>query len=425
MTTSTETISDQFSSITNKPILEILRDFCKNHNNEIDEWFTKLYLEAPPFFYSSVDLRHSGNRLVPIDTNIFPAGFNNLSPVARKRATICVNDFLSENYPDAKNIIIIPENHTRNLAYFDNLLALSQIIENTGANVKIGSLAAGKGEVRKFISAEGKEIIQHPILKKHFEVIGEDGFKPDLIIMNNDMTAGIPEILQNVIQPIIPSTNMGWFRRRKSTHFSEYDKLITEFCDKFSIDKWLLSAKSHQCGLVNFKNKESLRCLAKSVDEILSYSKEKYKKYGIEQEPYVYIKADSGTYGMGIMSVYSANEVLELNKKERNKMQTIKEGVKVSEVIIQEGIPTIDKVDGVPAEPLIYLINGVAVGGMYRINDRRDSHGNLNASGMRFTGMCDESEEECGKWKKIPNCSFRSHGIIASIAALAAARETY
>jgi glutamate--cysteine ligase len=94
-------------------------------------------------------------------------------------------------------------------------------------------------------------------------------------------------------------------------------------------------------------------------------------------------------------------------------------------VIVQEGIATIDKVDNAPAEPMVYMIDGIPVGGMYRVNDQRDALGNLNASGMRFTGMCDEMEDECGQWQKINDCNFRSHGLIAAIAALASAHEEY
>ena len=407
------------------PILTTLKNLYNTRGDEVEKWLAGARGNAAPFFYNSVDLRHSGLRLAPVDTNIFPAGFNNLSPAAQERASLYIKRFFAENYPQAKRVLIIPENHTRNLAYFDNLATLLSLFKNAGIEAKIGSLTAPAGEALNFTSALGVEIQQYPLIKNHDKLSLEDGFSPDVIIMNNDMTAGIPDILQNIKQPVIPALYMGWFQRRKSTHFTEYKKLIDDFGKTFSIDPWLLSAQSHQCGMVDFKDKKSLECLAESIDEILEFSRKKHLEYGISQEPYIYIKADSGTYGMGIMTVHSSDEVLELNKKERNKMQVIKEGTIVSEVIIQEGIPTIDMVDNAPAEPLVYLVDGIPVGGMYRINDNRDSLGNLNAAGMRFTGMCDESEDECGRWTKVPNCNFRSHGIIASIAALAAAREKY
>lgn len=406
-------------------ILTELNNICKDRESEIEKWLASARAKASPFFYTSVDLRHSGLRIAPVDTNIFPAGFNNLSPAARSRASIGIKRFFQKEYPNTKRAIIIPENHTRNLAYFDNLATLLSLFENAGVETKIGNLTAPAGEVLNFTSASGLEIQQYPLVKIDNKLALEDGFTPEVVIMNNDMTSGIPEILKNIEQPITPPLYMGWFQRKKSTHFAEYRKLIEEFASAFSLDSWRLCAVSHQCGMVDFRDRNSLDCLAKSIDEVLSYARKKHAEYGIKDEPYVYIKADSGTYGMGIMTVKSADEVLELNKKERNKMQVIKEGAKVSEVIIQEGIATVDVVDGSPAEPMIYMIDGIPVGGMYRVNEQRDAFGNLNAAGMRFTGMCDESEDEKGTWKKMPNCNFRAHGIIASIAALSAARETY
>lgn len=406
-------------------IVSTLKKLYDNHCDDVEGWLASKRAEAAPFFYSSVDLRHSGLRLAPVDTNLFPAGFNNISPAAFNRTVKNIKHFIAEHYPQTNKIVIIPENHTRNLPYFDNLATLLNLFNNAGVEVKIGSLVAPAGEILEFTSANGVCITQYPITKHHDTLILEDGFTPELIIMNNDMTSGVPEILHNITQPIIPSTRMGWYQRRKSVHFKEYKKLATDFGLTFDIDSWLISAESKHCGMVNFKDSSSLDCLATSIDNIIAIAKIKHAEYGVLQDPYIYVKADSGTYGMGIMTVNSGSEILELNKKERNKMLTIKEGAVVSEVIIQEGIATIDKVDDSPAEPMVYLIDGIPIGGMYRVNNSRDEFGNLNAAGMRFTGMCDESEDDCGRWKKIANCNFRSHGIIASIAALAAAREQY
>jgi glutamate--cysteine ligase len=105
----------------------------------------------------------------------------------------------------------------------------------------------------------------------------------------------------------------------------------------------------------------------------------KYKEYGIESEPFVIVKADAGTYGMGIMTVKDASELKNLNRKQRNKMAVVKEGMQVTEVIIQEGVPTFETVDEV-AEPVVYMIDRYVVGGFYRVQYRaRGRDENLNA----------------------------------------------
>ncbi len=44
------------------------------------------------------------------------------------------------------------------------------------------------------------------------------------------------------------------------------------------------------------------------------------------------VKADAGTYGMGIMSVKDPADVRDLNRKQRNKMAVVKEGLQVTDV---------------------------------------------------------------------------------------------
>ncbi|MDE3017127.1 MAG: glutamate--cysteine ligase [Pseudomonadota bacterium] len=403
-------------------ILSTLKILNDTRGEEIEHWLAEKRAAAAPYFYTSVDLRHSGLRLVPVDTNLYPAGFNNLSPAATSRAARFVAGFLTERYPAAKRIAVIPENHTRNLFYLENLSMLLSLFERAGVEVRLGSLvAAGPLTLQ---TRSGKTITQYPLVRRGDQLSLED-FMPDLIVINNDMTSGAPEILQGLAQPVIPPLSMGWWQRRKSVHFAAYQALMEDFAKTFGIDSWLLSANFYRCGMVDFKERAGLDCIAHGVESVLASLRQKYKRYGIEDEPYVYVKAESGTYGMGVMTARSPADVLELNKKERNKMQVIKEGARVSEVIIQEGIQTIDRVEGNPAEPLIYLIDGIPAGGIWRINENRDAFGNLNAAGMEFTGMCDESEDECGQWRTLENCHFRSFGIVAAIAALAAAREDY
>jgi glutamate--cysteine ligase len=407
-------------------ILEQLKALNEARGEDIERWFAIKRAQAVPFLYTSVDLRHSGLRLVPVDTNLYPAGFNNLSPRARMRASRFFVRFLTDRFPNAKRVLIVPENHTRNLGYLENLAVLQDILTESGMEVRIGSLIAEAGKPIELQSVSGRKLLEQPMKRDGNALQLGDGFTPDIVVMNNDMTAGVPPLLEGVSQPVLPPVSMGWWRRRKSVHFSAYRTLVEEFGAAFNLDPWLLCAEFHACGRVDFKESTGLDCVAKGIEKVLSCVREKYKRYGITEDPYVFIKADSGTYGMGIMTVRSPEEILELNKKNRNKMQVIKEGARVSEVIIQEGIPTADIVAGKPAEPMVYMIDGVPIGGMFRVNGERDAFGNLNASGMEFTGMCDEVEQDvCGEWKSVQDCHFRSYGIVAAIAALAAAREDY
>jgi glutamate--cysteine ligase len=152
----------------------------------------------------------------------------------------------------------------------------------------------------------------------------------------------------------------------------------------------------------------------------------KYAEYGISEQPYVVVKADAGTYGMGIMTVKDASEVLALNRKQRNKMSVVKEGLEVSDVLIQEGVHTFEKIDDAVAEPVVYMIDKFVVGGFYRVHTGRGHDENLNAPGMHFVPLA--FDEPCNT----PDCAdcpdaavnrFYAYGVIGRLAALAASQE--
>lgn len=408
------------------PVLDQFRTLFDARGDDIVNWVAakRKTLGAP--FYSSVDIRHAGFKLAPVDTNLFPAGFNNLSEAARKRAAERIAHRLKEYDANTRRVLIVPENHTRNIGYINNLTALRDILRQAGCEVVIGSLIATAEQPVQVTNSAGEVIDEEALLREGSLLKTASGFTPQLIVLNNDLTSGMPDALRGLSQqqPIVPRPAQGWHRRRKSIYFEAYDALAREFAIAFALDPWLLTTEFHKCGRVDFGEKQGLDCVALGVEKVLHKIRTHYARYGITQEPYVYVKSDSGTYGMGIMTVKSGDEVIEINKKIRNKMNVIKEGVQSTEVIIQEGVPTADIVEGGPAEPMIYAVDGFAVGGAYRVNTERDALNNLNATGMRFVGMCDEAEKDADHIA-VRDCNFGALGLIASLASLAARREEY
>ena len=401
-------------------ILTQLKTLIETRGEEVTAWMDARRMESGAPFYSSVDVRHAGFKIAPVDTNLFPAGFNQLSSAARVRAAAHIKERLAR-YNAVKRVLVIPENHTRNTGYIDNLTALLSILRDAGCEVELGSLAATEDPI-EVVNSKEETLREMPLKREGSLLKTTSAFCPQLILLNNDLTSGLPDVLRGVSQPIVPRPSQGWHRRRKSIHFEAYGKLAHEFATAFAIDPWLMNAEFHKCGRVDFGSKTGLDCVAMGVEKVLHKIRTHYAQYGITSEPYVYVKSDSGTYGMGIMTVKSGDEMLEINKKIRNKMNVIKEGVQSTEVIIQEGVPTADVVENSPAEPMLYLVDGYAVGGAYRVNGDRDAQNNLNATGMRFVGMCDEGEEGT---VAMPNCKFSALGLIAELASISAQREEY
>ena len=398
-------------------IIEILSQKIEQNREKINQFFVDKFEKTPPLFYNSVDLRHNGVKLAPVDTNCFPAGFNNLGNESRQLAEKIADDYLNKNFPGAKKILILPENHTRNIRYLQNLKDLSEILSKH-REVRIGSLISEITAPTNFDLENGSFITLYPFAATDFSA--------DVIILNNDLTDGIPEALRDVKTPIIPSIKMGWHARTKSHHFDIYNQLAVELATILEIDPWLISSKQRACGDIDFKEPDKelggIKCLAKSVDKLLEELREKYKEYGISDEPYCYIKADNGTYGIAVWPVFSSTDVLEMNKKERNKMNMLKGSVQTQRVLVQEGIKTVDRIDGKIAEPMIYMIGGEVVGNLFRVNEARDEKISLNAAGAEFFDLrnLEENQLTLGISKeKITSV----YSLIARLAALASSIE--
>lgn len=404
------------------PIITFLDTLIQTRGAEISAWFEAAFRETPPPFYASVDLRHSGFKIVPVDTNLFPAGFNNISDAARARASIGFKRHLAAHFPQARKILLLAENHTRNLGYLENLHVLQKLLADAGAEVVIGRTEGE--EVLELQSMHGHPVTEYPLRKREGRLVTSAGFDADLVVLNNDLTAGIPEVIADIAQPLVPPPALGWHRRRKHQHFEAYGKVANAFATAFDFDCWKIWTVFEQRDQLDFKERQGMESLAEATRDVLIRIAKKYEAYGIEETPYAYIKADAGTYGMGIMTVRDPEELLELNKKDRNKMNIVKEGALVTEVMIQEGVPTIDKVGDAAAEPMIYCVNGQAVGGAFRVNENRDAYNNLNAAGMRFTGICDQVEKfDAPDRVVLDECNFSVYSLIARLANLAAARE--
>jgi len=392
---------------------------------EIERWFRTQWLEHEVPFYASVDLRNSGFKLAPVDTNLFPGGFNNLNPDFLPLCVHAAMGAVQKICPDSRRFMLVPENHTRNLHYLSNVAMLRRILDGAGLTVRIGSLIPDLKEPTEVEAGNGEKLLLEPIERRGNRV-GLEGFDPCAVLLNNDLSAGIPAILRGIEQPVVPPLEAGWSTRRKSQHFHAYDRVAEGFAQLVGIDPWVINPFFSQCGKVNFAEKEGEECLATNVEFVLNEIREKYAHYGITEQPFVIVKADAGTYGMGIMTVKSPDEVTNLNRKTRNKMATIKEGQPVHEVIIQEGVYTFESVDGAVAEPVIYMMDQFVVGGFYRVHTERGIDENLNSPGAKFVPLAFETNchtPDCAGKPGDPPNRFYTYGVVARLANLAAAIE--
>ena len=406
------------------PLLDLEKRIL-NELPAIEHWFRSQWQEHRVPIYASVDLRNSGFKLAPVDTNLFPGGFNNLNPDFLPLCVMAAQSAIEKICPDAHGVLLIPENHTRNIYYLQNVAKIVTILRTAGVTVRVGSLLPEITSATTLDLPNGGKLTLEPLIRKDNRLYLAN-FNPCVILLNNDLSAGVPEILKNLEQEVIPPLVAGWTTRRKSAHFAAYDHVSNSFADLIGIDPWLINPYFGHCNKVDFQQRSGEDCLASEVDRVLQKIRDKYAEYGVKEKPFVIVKADAGTYGMGIMTVKDASEVRDLNRKQRNKMAVVKEGLEVSDVLVQEGVYTFESINEAVAEPVIYMIDHFVVGGFYRVHTGRGVDENLNAPGSHFVPLTFESTcslpmPDCAP-DDIPN-RFYSYGVIARLALLAASIE--
>ncbi|GBU15458.1 glutamate--cysteine ligase [Polaromonas sp.] len=393
----------------------------------IERWFRLEWMEHTPPFYCSVDLRNAGFKLAPVDTNLFPAGWNHLTPQMLPLAVQAAMAAIEKICPEARNLLVVPERHTGDSSYLSNVLQLKRIFHQAGLNVRFGSLSA---EVKEPVTLQlpgGESLLLEPLIRTDRR-LGLKHFDPCTILLNNDLSAGIPGILEDLHeQYLLPPLHAGWSMRRKSTHAKAYEEVAKRFGKLLGIDPWLINPMFAQCGEVSFSQGQGMECLRTHVDALLSRIKRKYKEYGINEKPFVIVKPDNGTYGMGVMTVYDVKELDNLSSKTKNKMSVTKEGQPLSELIIQEGVLTNERVNDAVAEPVVYMLDRYVVGGFYRTHPERGVDENLNAADASFVPLAFADSGRLPQPGEVPGSSgpnrFYMYGVVARLAMLAASYE--
>jgi len=308
-----------------------------------------------------------------------------------------------------------------------NIARLVEIFHQAGLNVRLGSLDESITKPTEIALPDGSALTVEPLLRNRGR-LGLKDFDPCTILLNNDLSAGIPRVLEHLHeQYVLPPLHAGWAVRRKTHHFAAYEEIAKKFAKLLGMDPWLINPMYARCGEINFSEGAGTECLMTNAEALLAKIRRKYKEYGIQEKPFVIVKADSGTYGMGIMTVRDPKELADLSSRTRNKMSVIKDGQEVSEVILQEGVPTYERINDAAAEPVVYMIDRYVVGGFYRVNAERGIDENLNAPGASFVPLAFAGSNQLPKPGAKPGASapnrFYMYGVIARLAMVAASYE--
>jgi glutamate--cysteine ligase len=395
--------------------LHELSSLIEDKRKEITSWMEKKRSEVSIPIYGSVDIRDAGWKIAVVDANHFPAGFNNVAKEDEEHLAALLRNHILRRDANCKWVHLYPESHTRNAAYAENLRTLQRLLLMVDFRCTIGSPdLEGHGSID---GLSGPLKLDNVVLKdfdgeQHIVINGE---RPDLILLNNDLTEGIVPGLGT--SRVSPPPQMGWHVRKKSDHYQALQGYIDEISEMLGIEPWYLMTdwfiSKDKC-----LDKEACRIeLAAEVDDFLAKIATRYQAMGIDREPVVFIKNDSGTYGLGILSVKNGEELLALSNRKMKKLMYTKGGVDVENFLIQEGVPTcLNTVSDGPVEPVVYLVDGQAASWFYRINEKKSDIENLNSPSAIF-----QSYKEVGHL--YGKHAHGWHALVAELSMLAMGKE--
>jgi len=389
----------------------------------IERWFRLEWMEHTPPFYTSVDIRNAGFKLAPVDTDLFPRGWHNLTAAMLPLGVQAAMAAIEKICPEARNLLIIPENGATSSFYLSNLAQLRRIFQMAGLNVRIGSIDPDIKKVTVIDLPEGESVKLEPVIRSKRR-LGLKDFDPCTILLNNDLGAGVPGILEDLHeQYLLPPLHAGWPTRRKSSHFQSYEEVSKRFGKLIGVDPWLINPMFSKCGQIDLSSPAGRDTLATHVDALLTKVRRKYKEYGINEKPFVVVRSDNSSAGFTSRTV---RDVKDLDAVPPKGWQAAG-GTGVCEVIVQEGVQTNERINDAVAEPVVYMMDRYVVGGFYRVHAGRGADENLNSAGSQFIPLAFAESTHLPQLGVAPGASapnrFYMYGVIGRLAMLSASYE--
>lgn len=394
----------------------------------IERWFRLEWMEHTPPFYTSVNVRNAGFKLAPVDTHLFPDGFHNLTAEMLPLAVQAAMAAIEKICPEAKNLLLIPDRQTHNTFYLANVQRLMQVFHQAGLNVRLGTLDESVTAPTDITLADGSSLTIEPVVRTRGR-IGLKNFDPCTILLNNELSAGVPKLLENLHEQfLLPPLHAGGAQRRTSNHLRSYEEVAKKFAKLLGMDPWLINPMFTRIGELNLREARAADSLGVHAEALLNKVRRKYKEYGIQEKPFIVVKGDRS--GLGLMTVRDPKDLVELLQRRASHPASAgaaADGSGLSDVLLQEGVPTYERVNDAVAEPVVYMIDRYVVGGFYRVNAGRGVDENLSLPGAAFVPLAFAESNQLPRPGVKPGVSapnrFYMYGVIARLAMVAASYE--
>ena len=188
--------------------------------------------------------------------------------------------------PTAQRFLLIPENHTRNTFYLQNVAALAHILRQTGLHrAHRHPDSRDHRSPPRWNCRTAARLTLEPLLRKG-DRIGLDGFDPCAVLLNNDLFGGRARHSERHRADHHAAAARGLGDAPQVAATSAPTSMSpSEFARLVGIDPWLINPYFTTCGKINFQERQGEDCLAAKVDDMLQKIRVKYGEYGMTSSP--------------------------------------------------------------------------------------------------------------------------------------------
>ncbi len=401
-------------------------EIIKGKQNEIDSWLNKHDANKNLPLYSSVNIRDGGFKVASMETNLFLAGFHTLCEHGIEEAVKHIKDAIQIRFPGCTRILVITEEQTRNKWYLENIRVLGNILAQAGYDVTLATFlytiqtpTEETVNFTEFKTATNQNVRIHS-LQFLLNQIKKEKIQFDLIVVNNDLIGGTTPVFSEIHVPTYPSLKSNWHSRLKSDHFKHTRGFIHEFAQLIGCDPWRFSCYTDVVDNVNLVRDSDRSRMMDAASDLLRKIQTKYLEHKIQAKPFIHIRSDSGTSGIGVVSIGEPTEVSKLNRRGVTQFFKRRDTLVSDRYLLLEGIPNLLTSQRDVSEAIIYQISNNFVGGFYR------SHGteqNLATMENHVQQICPLKENNPACGVNYDNNILYLYRILSRIAGIAAEKE--
>ena len=106
----------------------------------IERWFRLEWMEHTPPIYAAARVHNAGFKLAALDLDLFPRGWHLLAESTMPLAVLAAQAAIEKICPEARRLLIVPENGAHSSADLASLRRLQRIFSMAGLQVRYGSI---------------------------------------------------------------------------------------------------------------------------------------------------------------------------------------------------------------------------------------------------------------------------------------------